>query len=126
MPNLFEAEIRRKLSLEGASLNDEPLSWLIKDSRANYSKELLLKLKFIEDFYPTLINLKEDIKIETTKRFWQNGGMNTSIVNLWDARVTINSSDGKWVVQGRIKWYNKDNYLIVDQSVITNPNGDID
>lgn len=52
----------RKLSLEGASLNDEPLSWVIKDSRANYSKELLRKLKFIEDFYPTSINLKEGVK----------------------------------------------------------------
>jgi hypothetical protein len=125
MPNFFSAEIRRKLSLEGASLNDEPLSWLIKDSRANYSKELLLKLKFIEDFYPTSINLKEGIKIETTKGFWQNGGMYTSIVNLWDARVTINSSDGIWIVEGRIKWYKKENYLIADQSVITNPNGDL-
>ncbi len=125
MPNFFDAEIRRKLSLEGASLNDEPLSWVIKDSRANYSKERLLKLKFIEDFYPTIINLKEGMKIETTKGIWQNGGINASIVNLWDARVTINSSDRIWVVEGRIKWYKKDNYLIADQWVITNPKGDL-
>lgn len=125
MPNFFSAEIRRKLSLEGASLNDEPLSWVIKDNRANYSKEQLLKLKFIEDFYPTIINLKEGVKIETTKGIWQNGGINASIVNLWDARVTINSSDGKWVVEGRIKWHKKDNYLIADHAVISSPDGDI-